>query len=91
MMFQLEVKVEKTTYRFTVVPLGEYNEWDRYMIRGGNKELIMANNRPELKAKNLRHTPQWYIEGRESPRYNPDIYTVGRAIEQYMRDNGHWQ
>ncbi len=89
-MFEIVVLMDGKRYRIDVTPLGEVDGKDRYLLKGGKRERIIWNDRPLMKRHNVIRPIIWDIEGKTRNTYDERIYQVGKAIEKYMRENGHW-
>ncbi|MBA2250701.1 MAG: hypothetical protein H0W12_10990 [Chitinophagaceae bacterium] len=62
MQFTLTIPLKEKRFKITVERIYQSEQIERYEIAGGNKKIILRNNRPQLKNKKSKKKPEWKLE-----------------------------
>jgi hypothetical protein len=63
MEFEIVIHVYSKPYRMQVKRIYEGDSIEKFEVKGGERSIIIRNNRPELKLKGTRKKPTWQIDG----------------------------
>jgi hypothetical protein len=85
MEFEIAIYIFEKTYRMQVKRIYEGDSIEKFEVTGGQKSIIIRNNRPELKRKPGHKKPLWQIETGEvsnAQAYALTILAIEKKIEE---------
>jgi hypothetical protein len=85
MEFDIEIYVYTKSYRIHVKRIYEGDSIEKFEVKGGQRSVVLRNNRPELKRKAGHKKTVWQIEQGEVS--NPQAYALTvLAIEKKIAE-----
>ena len=85
MEFDIEIYVYSKSYRMHVRQIYEGDSIEKFEVKGGQRYIVLRNNRPELKRKGGRKKTVWQIE--QGDVSNPQAYALTvLAIEKKIEE-----
>jgi hypothetical protein len=98
MEFEIVIYIYSKPYRMQVKRIYEGDSIEKFEVKGGERSIILRNNRPELKLKRARKKPTWQIDGGKPPS-NPQSFALTvlaiekkiEEIENPPKPFSHWK